>query len=184
MSIGSDIENTFEYAVQAAYGLARFYLSRNCSVGLCTYPDGPRLLPDQGRRQTAILSRTFMRLQLSTLEGDLCRSARQLRSHFEGTSPLFILITMVRQNNASGILEGIQELRRNSGREAQVMLLHVDGYELAVNDEAGKAAALVMHLQDLPLLRSMRKSGAQVVPWNPRAQSVQNLMLLGMSRRR
>jgi uncharacterized protein (DUF58 family) len=184
MSIGSDIENAFEYAVQAAYGLARFYMSRNCNVGLCTYPGGAEVLPDLGRRQAAVLSRAFMSMQLSPDEGQLRRSVREQRSHFEGTSPLHIIITMVRKDNAAETLEGIKELRRSSGREAEVMLLHVNGYDLAVNDEVGRAAATALNLQQLPLLRGMRKGGARVVPWNPRAQSMQRLMLLGMSRRR
>jgi len=109
---------------------------------------------------------------------------RGLRRHFEGTSPLFIIITMVRKDNTEETLEGIKELRRSSGREAEVLLLHVNGYELAVNDESGRAAAVALNIQQLPLLRSIRKSGVQVVPWNPRVQSMQRLMLVGMSRRR
>lgn len=184
MSIGSEIENAFEYAVQAAFGLARFYMSRNCNVGLCAYPNGAEVLPDLGRRQAAVLSRAFVGMQLSSEEGHLRRSVRGLRRHFEGTSPLFIIITMVRKDNTEETLEGIKELRRSSGREAEVLLLHVNGYELAVNDESGRAAAVALNIQQLPLLRSIRKSGVQVVPWNPRVQSMQRLMLVGMSRRR
>jgi hypothetical protein len=46
------------------------------------------------------------------------------------------------------------------------------------------SAATALNLQQLPLLRSMRKGGARVVPWNPRVQSMQRLMMLGMARRR
>jgi len=63
-------------------------------------------------------------------------------------------------------------------------VLHVNGYDLAVKDESGRAAATALNLQQLPLLRSMRKGGARVVPWNPRVQSMQRLMMLGMARRR
>jgi uncharacterized protein (DUF58 family) len=184
MSIGSDVENAFEYAVQAAYGLARFYMSRNCNVGLCTFPAGAEVLPDLGRRQAALLSRTFMSIQLKPEEGQLRRAVHEHRRHFEGTSPLFIVITMVRRDNAEPTLEGIKELRRSSGREAEIMVLHVNGYDLAVKDESGRAAATALNLQQLPLLRSMRKGGARVVPWNPRVQSMQRLMMLGMARRR
>ena len=142
------------------------------------------MLPDLGRRQAAVLSRTFVSMHLSSDEGQLRRSVRGLRRHFEGTSPLYIIVTMVRKDNAEATLEGIKELRRSSGREAEVLLLHVNGYDLAVNDEAGRAAAVALNLQNLPLLRNIRKGGAQVVPWNPRIQSMQRLMLVGMARRR
>jgi hypothetical protein len=37
MSLGTTVQNTMEYAVRATLGLADFYLSRECQVGLCIY---------------------------------------------------------------------------------------------------------------------------------------------------
>jgi uncharacterized protein (DUF58 family) len=37
MALGTTVKNTMEYAVRAALGLADFYLSRECRVGLCIY---------------------------------------------------------------------------------------------------------------------------------------------------
>jgi uncharacterized protein (DUF58 family) len=37
MALGTTVKNTMEYAVRATLGLADFYLSRECQVGLCIY---------------------------------------------------------------------------------------------------------------------------------------------------
>jgi len=37
MGLGTTVSNTMEYAVRASLGLADFYLSRECQVGLCIY---------------------------------------------------------------------------------------------------------------------------------------------------
>jgi uncharacterized protein (DUF58 family) len=37
MALGTTVKNTMEYAVRATLGLADFYLSRQCQVGLCIY---------------------------------------------------------------------------------------------------------------------------------------------------
>jgi len=37
MALGTTVSNTMEYAVRATLGLADFYLSRECQVGLCIY---------------------------------------------------------------------------------------------------------------------------------------------------
>jgi uncharacterized protein (DUF58 family) len=37
LSLGTDLRNSFEYAVQAVLGLSEFYLSRQCKVGLALY---------------------------------------------------------------------------------------------------------------------------------------------------
>jgi uncharacterized protein (DUF58 family) len=37
MALGTTVKNTMEYAVRATLGLADYYLSRECQVGLCIY---------------------------------------------------------------------------------------------------------------------------------------------------
>jgi len=37
LSLGTDLRNSFEYAVQAVLGLSEFYLSRQCKLGLALY---------------------------------------------------------------------------------------------------------------------------------------------------
>ncbi len=37
LSLGTDLRNSFEYAVQAVLGLSEFYLSRQCKLGLAIY---------------------------------------------------------------------------------------------------------------------------------------------------
>ena len=54
MSLGPMIKNPFEYAIQAAACLARFYLERDCKVGLCIYSARGAekiVFPDVGGRQ-------------------------------------------------------------------------------------------------------------------------------------
>lgn len=39
MALGTNIQNSFEYAIQAVLGFSQFYLSRNCRVGFSFYDD-------------------------------------------------------------------------------------------------------------------------------------------------
>jgi uncharacterized protein (DUF58 family) len=184
MSLGTDVESAFEQAAQAGWALSQFYLSRECSVGVQTFPEGGAALPDTGRRQRAKLSRLFMEAQMSQASEGLGRVVRASRGHLQGRTPLFILITMVRRDNMEDLAQGIAEMRRLGGREAKVLVLHVNGYDLAAADQAEELSAAIMGMRDLPAFQRLRATGAQVVTWNPRRESLQSLMLLGMVKAR
>jgi uncharacterized protein (DUF58 family) len=182
MSVGSSAENAFEHGVKAANGLSQFYLARNCRVGLKTFNSGRQILPDVGRRQRAMITKLLLGVEMTRLKGRLKEDVRACRGHLVGSSPLFIVITMVRPENVDELRAGIREMRLSSGPRSKVLVLHVDGNSLIPTTLAEEAGAMATNLLALSSVRSLASGGATVVPWNPRQQSLNDLMLKGMRR--
>lgn len=177
MRIGTEIDNAFEYAVKAISGLSQFYLSRNCRVALSIYNCGRTILPDTGRRQDYRIARELERVEITELHETLKRAIEDNKWHLVGQNPLFIVVSMVRKENLGELLQGIKAMRLYSmvGR-AQIIIIHVMGYDIVSRNSFEEAGARVLHLSDLALLRSLRRTGAIVVPWNARTQILQKPM--------
>jgi hypothetical protein len=84
---------------------------------------------------------------------------------------------MVRKGNLSELLQGIKTMRLYStaGR-AQIVVIHVMGYDIAARGSFEEAGARLLHLSNLAVLRSLRRAGATVVSWDGRTQILQKLM--------
>lgn len=183
MSVGSSVENAFEHGIRAANGLSQFYLARNCRVGLKAFNSGRQILPDVGRRQRAMISKLLLGVEMTKLRGMLRDDVRGCRGHLVGSSPLFIVITMVRPDNVEELRTGIREMRLSSGPRSKVLVLHVDGNGLIPTNEAEEAGTMAANLLSLSSLRSLAVAGTTVVPWNPRRQTLNDMMLKGMRRK-
>ena len=183
MSVGSSVENAFEYGIRAASGLSQFYLARNCRVGLRAFNSGRQILPDVGRRQRAMISKLLLGVEMTKLRGRLRDDVRACRGHLIGSSPLFIVISMVRPENAEELRVGIREMRLSSGPRSKVLVIHVDGNSLIPTNSAEEAGSMAANLLSLSALRSLAGAGTTVVPWNPRKQSLNELMLKGLRRK-
>jgi uncharacterized protein (DUF58 family) len=184
MSLGTEVESAFEHATQAGWALSQYYLSRDCSVGACAYHNGKVVLPEMGRRQRTLLSRMFMEVQMADGREELRSIVSSFRGHLEGHNPLFIIITMIKEDNVDELVQGIKEMRAHSGRDTKVLVLHVNGYDIAASGRAERAASIILGFEDLPFLRKVKATGATIVAWNPREQSLQHLLLMGMGGRR
>jgi uncharacterized protein (DUF58 family) len=187
MATGTNIENAFEYAVQAVLGLSQFYLARNCHVGLYVYNDeGEMLLPDTGRRQEYKIYRTTLGLEVSTTKEPLKKAVSKCRGHLTGANPFSIIITDVQKENLQELLEGIKELKKYSkslGRQPQILVLHVNGYSVAARGYYENAGVAMLDLRNQAALRALRRAGVFVTPWNPKRESLASLMVLGVQRR-
>lgn len=183
MSVGSSVENAFEHGIKAANGLTQFYLARNCRVGMKVFNSGRQILPDVGRRQRAMISKLLLNVEMTKLRGKLKEDVRACRGHLVGSSPLFIVITMVRQENVEELRTGIREMRLSSGPRSKVLVLHVDGNSLIPTNPEEEAASMATNLISLAYIRSLAGPGTNVVPWNPRRQSLNELMLKGLRRK-
>ncbi len=183
MAVGSSVENAFEHGIRAANGLSQFYLARNCRVGLKAFNSGRLILPDVGRRQRAMISKMLVSVEMTRLKGKMKEDVRACRGHLVGSSPLFIVITMVRNENLDELRAGIREMRLYSGPRSKVLVLHVDGNGLIPTNLGEEAAAMATDLLSLSAVRSLAGPGTTVVPWNPRRQSLNELMLKNLRRR-
>jgi uncharacterized protein (DUF58 family) len=143
MRTGSTIENAFEYAIQATLGISQFYLARNCGVGISFYNYRDEILPDSGRRQSFRIARQLITVETVAArcgidrEVALAEAVESIRGHLRGTSPFFIVITMIGKDNIADLVGGIRAVWKYSPRgvRPQIMVLHVRGYELAVAEE-------------------------------------------------
>ncbi len=196
MSLGSTVDNVFEYALQAASGIASFYLERDVRVGVYVYNYGEFILPDTGRQQASRILRSLIDIEVINSPGNdgkpsgdtdngLKRAVRQCSGHLAGVNPLFVVITMVGKKNTEDLVGGIRLMHRYSynAKRPQVFVLHIAGYGLAASDPYEKAGAILLEMDDLPCMRTVGKAGAVVVPWNPLTKSLSRVMALGFRRR-
>ena len=65
MSLGSTVDNAFEHAIQAASGIASFYLDQGMRVGVYAYHFGEYILPDTGRKQASLITRSLIDIQIA-----------------------------------------------------------------------------------------------------------------------
>jgi len=206
MVLGPETKNPFEYAVQAATALARFYLERDCKVGLCIYGFAgveAMIFPDVGSRQ---YYKIFMELifqepesikvvsrnevagadfkELQEEKPTYLRSAvMRCRGHLMGANPLSIIVTSISKKNVEAIIEGIKEIRKyTSGmrfKASQVVVIHLMGNHIAARDDYEEIAADILDLKNRQLFEKVRRAGAQVLFWNPLRHSFEKLLLTG-----
>ena len=177
MRMGTEIDNAFEYAVKVVSGLSQFYLSRNCRVALNIYNCGRVVLPDTGRRQEYKIARELERIEMTERHETLKRAIEDSKWYLVGQNPLFIIVTIVKKENLSELLQGIKTMHLYSmaGR-APIIVIHVMGYDIVARGSYEEAGARVLDLSNLRLLRVLRRAGTLVVPWNARTQILKKLM--------
>lgn len=192
MALGPVIRNPFEYAVQAAAGLARFYLERDCRVGLCIY--GSRgaeriILPDVGGRQYYKILRELTSVEVEPRDcifatSPLKDATRRNRGHLVGNNPLSIIITTITPRNVRYIVEGVKEIRKYAmpvrSKSRQIVVIHLMCHHIAARDFFEKTAADILELRRQHLIRQIRKVGASVTLWDPSRQSLAKLLLAGL----
>jgi uncharacterized protein (DUF58 family) len=187
MSMGTNVENVFECALQAVQGLSQFYLTWNCHIGLYVYNnEGTCLYPDAGRRQEYRIFKTTLGLDTSETKESLAKAVKKCRGHLVGTNPLSIIITKVGQRNLPELLDGVKELKKYSkapGKMPQILVLHVNGFGIAAEGYIENTSAVLLDLRNQAALRALRRSGVFVTSWNPKNQSLAGLMMLGVKRR-
>jgi len=202
MVLGPFVKNSFEYAIRAATALARFYLERDCRVGLCVYGSAGAeelIFPDVGSRQYYKILRTltglepeirleaetdFKAFQEEVAPASLKGAVRRCRGHLIGTNPLSIIITSISPKNVEALMEGVKEIRKYTmlGRikASQIIVIHLMGNHIAARDDYEEMAAELIELRNRYLVKKVRRAGAQVVPWNPLRHSFARLLLTGL----
>jgi uncharacterized protein (DUF58 family) len=182
MASGSSIRNAFEYGLQAALGLSRFYLARDSEVGLSIYHQGIAILPDGGRRQEKQITSKLLSAEIGGDDLPLEQEVKRLGGHIAGTSPLFIIISRVRGSGIRELKNGMRQMRRISGNNSRIVLLNVGGGDEEAITDAEKLAERIAELRVRPVLRSLRSSGAYLITWNPLEQDFRELVISRLGR--
>jgi uncharacterized protein (DUF58 family) len=196
MKLGSTVDNVFEHAIQAAGGIASYYLDRGMRVGVYAYHYGEYILPDTGRKQASRITRSLIDIQIADAsdegldpgeDDDNClkKAIMECSGHLSGSSPLFFVISMIDKENTKDVIDGIRRMHRYSynARMPQVIVLDIQGYGLAATGDYENAAAALLKIDDRPCVRLVKKAGALVVPFNPVTQNVSQVMIASFGRR-
>jgi Protein of unknown function DUF58 len=183
MYYGSNVNNTFDYALEAVNGLADYYIKQQCSVAFCTYRGREAFVfPGVGKKQHQKILKELLRLNSYekkyvnlSLEGhtDLEQAVLAHSKYFQGTKPLFVVVTRHNEANLEVIEGGIKVMSRytrNIPGRPQIMVVNIIGHELAIQSEAERAAAKLLGIIDKSASEYLRKLCAWI-DWNPAKRS-------------
>ncbi len=188
MEVGTTIESSFEYALEAASGVALHYLERGYRVGAYVYHDERKLYyPDSGRRQFNRLSRALTELRTSPAGDELSQAIERCRSYILGLRPLCIIISRLDGPLSKALIDGVKKLaefRRRSRRRFPVMVIDIPGHEIVPKfTRYERYAVLLSRLETRPLKHALLRLGASVLEWNPRQESFAAAFLKQVRRR-
>jgi uncharacterized protein (DUF58 family) len=197
LGLGTSLKNSFEYAVQATLGLAEYYLSRQCMVGLSLFNSDAKvsqtrdrenlfLFPETGKVQLFKVHRMLLDTELKESTSSLSEAVNQMKGHIYGTNPLFVVITRVNGENQPALIKGIMDFRKYSRRSrglSNVMLINVSGYALSIKKRGDKTAAELLELRENAQMRALRNMGITSVNWNPSEHSITNVLLSQVGQR-
>jgi hypothetical protein len=132
------------------------------------------LFPDMGKRQQYRIWREMLNVDIKYSGESLREAIHSCRRHIVGTLPLFIIVTMVDATKIDGLVQGIKELYKYSGKLRQrpaIIVFNVQGYNIAAQDTEEAIAAELLDYQNRPVYMALRGLGVNVVNWNPLTQS-------------
>jgi len=176
MEVGTNITNAFECALEAAHGVAYFFLERGYRVGMYIYNDGRKFFyPDAGRKQSHRITRGLTVLKAAR-EGDhLPEAVERCKGYLLGSNPLCVIVTRLDSPDAGSLLEGTKKLsalRGRSRKKLPLVVISVAGYTtIPTRGEYEAHAAVLLRVQTRPLVSLLRRMRASVLEWDPKRES-------------
>ncbi|MFC1942229.1 DUF58 domain-containing protein [Chloroflexota bacterium] len=182
LEVGTDIENVFEYCLEAASGVAYYFTDRGYRVGMYIYNDGSKLFyPDTGKKQFLKISRELIKLKTTDQVDEFPSAVEKCRHYILGYNPLCIIITRLDSNAGESVVRGVVKLRQFRGRRRRklpVMVINVAGYHVIPKlDLYDENTALMLQLQNRPLAQQLRRLGTSVLEWNPGRENFSTALL-------
>ncbi len=205
LRLGNSINNSFEYAVQAATSLVEYYIVRQCKVGFAefqTYPYKPIqgmwlrqkieevdsvtmnpdiLYPESGQIQLYKINRRLLEVKTDTIGTSLLQIVQHAKRYLQGTNPLFIVITNLTHERVSDLRSSLDEMmkysRRLRGQRINALIINVSGYFLASNTNYQKMAAALLQLEEKEFLRDVASPTVSVINWDPTSQDIVERMM-------
>jgi uncharacterized protein (DUF58 family) len=183
LEVGSDVHNAFEAAVEAAGGLARFYLDRGFRLGAYVYNGHDQLLhPDTGTGQYLKLEHLLTTLRAREPWQGLPNAVQRCRGHLAEDKPYVVVVTRATEDTER-LAEGVRRIRGMAGnrrRRLPVTVVSPAVYSLLTDGPRGQEAAQLLRRLDRPALAKVRALGATVVEWDPRQHPFASAMLWGV----
>jgi uncharacterized protein (DUF58 family) len=182
LEVGTDIQNAFEYCLEAANSVLFFFLDRGYRVGMYIFNNNGRLFyPDAGQKQFLKISRELIGLKAEKKYDEFPLAVEKCRRYILGYNPLCVIVTGLDNRHSESIVKGTRKLRLLRGRQKHklpVMVINIAGYNvmLAGNDyEANNP--VIMKLNTRPRLTQLRRLGASILDWNPHKESFGTALL-------
>jgi uncharacterized protein (DUF58 family) len=182
LEVGTDIENSFEYCLEAANSTVYYYTERGYRLGMYIYNDGGQLFyPDAGRKQFLRISRQLIHLNTTPRTDEFLKAIEKCRRYLLGYNPLCIVITRLDTQYNGDIIRGVGKLRLLRGRRRRklpVMVVSVSGYNIIPRlNEYDDNSAMMLQLQTRPQAQQIRRMGAALLEWNPRRENFSTALL-------
>jgi uncharacterized protein (DUF58 family) len=182
LEVGTNIENSFEYCLEAANGVVYYYTDRGYRVGMYIYNDGNRLFyPDAGKRQFLRISRELISLNTSRNTNEFPKAIEKCRRYLLGFNPLCVIVTRLDSRYNSDVVQGITKLKLMRGRRRRqlpVMVISVPGYNIVPRlNEHDDNSAMMLQLDTRPQAQQIRRLGASLLEWNPRQENFSTALL-------
>jgi uncharacterized protein (DUF58 family) len=175
VEIGNSIENGIESGLEAAANLLFYYLEKGYRTGIyvCGHPSH-YFYPDTGRIQFRKILRYLIELHPGYQPGDLLNAVEITRDYVLGYNPLSIVISTLDSRSGPAIEKSVHQLRQFYSRrhKPSIMVIGIDAYGLVPQKEIFENnLPALMRLQNRPLVRRLRGSGANVIEWYPERES-------------
>jgi uncharacterized protein (DUF58 family) len=188
LEVGTDIENAFEYSLEAANAVLYYYLNRGYRAGLYVFNNqGQLFYPETGQKQFVKISRKLLDLTAGHKYDEFPMAVEKCRRYILGYSPLCVVITRLDNRFSDNIVNGIKLLRRLKGRQQRrlpIMVINIPGYAMVGGQSTfDENASLMMQLNSRPKAQHIRALGAAVLNWDPLKENL-NAALLKTLRKR
>jgi uncharacterized protein (DUF58 family) len=185
MEVGTSIRNVFEYSMEAASGMAHYFLDSGYRVGVYSYgADGHFNYPDTGKRQFFQISRTLATLKISKDGGNLVNAVEKCRRHIQGRDPFCIVVTRLDSGLPASLITGVEKMALLRGRmktALPIMIVGIAGYSaVTLESEYERNTVNLLHLWARPVANYLRKAGVSVLDWDPSKENFANALLRGM----
>jgi uncharacterized protein (DUF58 family) len=182
IEVGTDIENAFEYCLEAANSVLYYFIDRGYRVGMYVFNSDEKLYyPDAGNKQFLKISRDMIGLKTTRKYDEFPIAVEKCRRYILGYNPLCVVITGLDNSHSGNIVTGTRKLKVLRGRQKRklpVMVINIPGYNIMpVRNEYDINNPVVMKLTTRPRIQQIRRLGASVLDWNPRKEGFGTALL-------
>ena len=183
MNVGSPLSNPMENTIEAAGSLAQYFLSKGSTLGAYAYNNlggpGELLAPDSGRRQFRQLTQMLTGLRSGPPRHDLLQAVEWCKGFLFRLQPEVFTITRLdiyydRPEGGSQsfdrfttAIRRLMAFRTRSGRGGRVRIVHVGPGGTGPGLTQAPAGPDLSRWEARPMAAALRRSGADVIEWEP-----------------
>ncbi|HWG91599.1 MAG TPA: DUF58 domain-containing protein [Candidatus Thermoplasmatota archaeon] len=182
--VGSSVENALEYSLEAASGVAQYFLDRGYRVGAYIYnaKNEEPLYPESGRRQLRRITDRLVHLESARDPEPLEKAMAKCRGHLASDKPMVVVVSRITPP-AEDLMKGIRTLRAITGRQhsrVPVIIVNVVPYHLMPDrGPFSEEARQILERLDKTASQELTRMGVGVMTWDPRKTAFATAWLRG-----